>query len=537
MPSDVVIAGAGPNGLMLACELALAGVRPLVLERLTGPTDEQRANGLVGQVVRMLDRRGLHERLSGSPAPPQPAPHFMFGAFPLALAALPDNPIYLLMVPQRRIEQMLMERAVELGVEIRRGHEVTGLAQDADAVTVDVTGPDGPYRIATRFLVGADGGRSVVRKLTGIDFPGVTTDRTISRTAHVSVPAELIDPASGGLAVPGYGIVPPFMHHRTERGLLSFAPFPNGPKLMNTTELREPGDDGQDDSGQPLTIAELRDSVRRVLGADVPLGPPEGPGPHLLRRLTGGNTRLAERFRDGRVLLVGDAAHVHSAIGGPGLNLGLQDAVNLGWKLAAELRGWAPPGLLDSYQSERRPAGERVVMHTQAQSVLIGPGRAVTALRELFGELLADRNTVRHLADLVAGADIRYDMGPTDTGASALTGRWAPDLLLHTETGPVRLAELTRDARPLLLDLTDGGVLAGVAEPWRDRVDTVTAQTDDPSITALLLRPDCYVAWASTAPVPDDQQRAALRSALTRWFGQPAAGREKAGDVPAAAGI
>ncbi|MCW2881279.1 MAG: FAD-dependent oxidoreductase [Sphaerisporangium sp.] len=535
MPIDVVIAGAGPNGLMLACELALAGVRPLVLERLPGPSDEQRANGLVGQVVRMLDRRGLHERLTGSTAPPQPAPFFMFGAFPLDLAALPDNPIYLLMVPQRRIEQVLAERASELGVEVRRGHEVTGLIQEPGTVTVEVTGPAGPYRIETRFLVGADGGHSLTRKLAGIGFPGVTTDRTISRSAHVSVPAELIDPAGGGLAVPGYGSVPPFMHHRTERGLLSFAPFPSGPPLVSTTELLPSGDDDRGQHEEPLTVSELRDSVQRVLGVDVPLGPPEGAGPHMLRRLTGGNTRLADRFRDRRVLLVGDAAHVHSAIGGPGLNLGLQDAINLGWKLAAELGGWAPPGLLDSYEAERRPAGQRVTMHTQAQAVLIGPGGQVTALRELFGELLADRHTVRHLADLVAGADIRYDMGtvPSDVGAASLTGRWAPDLLLHTETGPVRLAELTRDARPLLLDLTDGGTLADDAAPWRDRVDVVTTRCEDPKVTALLLRPDCYVAWASASPRPDDQQREELRSALTRWFGHPAAARaEAAGHLP-----
>ncbi|GII55456.1 FAD-dependent oxidoreductase [Planotetraspora thailandica] len=535
MPIDVVIVGAGPNGLMLACELALAGVRPLVLERLSEPSTEQRANGLVGQVVRMLDRRGLYERLSGGITPPHPVPHYMFGAFPLDLASLPGNPVYLLMAPQRRIEQMLAERASELGVEVRRGHEVTGLAQNPDMVTVEVAGPAGPYRIETRFLVGADGGHSVTRKLAGIEFPGVTTDRTVSRTAHVSLPAELIDPVGGGLAVPGYGTVPPFMHHRTERGLIAYAPFPSGPPAVTTIELRTP----DDRLNQPLTISELRESVRRVLGADVPLGPPEGEGPHLMRRLAGGNTRLADRFREGRVLLVGDAAHVHSAIGGPGLNLGLQDAINLAWKLAAELNGWAPTGLLDTYESERRPVGRRVTMHTQAQSVLIGPGGEVTALRELFGELLADRHTVRRLADLVAGADIRYDMGPAsgDAGAHALTGRWAPDLVLHTETGTVRLAELTRTARPLLLDLTDGGTLAGEAAPWSDRVDVVTARCDDPDVAALLLRPDCYVAWASASPRPDGPQREGLRSALTCWFGHPGdaaeAGSRSAGGVPA----
>ncbi|GII29229.1 FAD-dependent monooxygenase [Planotetraspora mira] len=534
MPIDVVIAGAGPNGLMLACELALAGVRPIVLERLSGPSGEQRANGLVGQVVRMLDRRGLHERLSGTSAPPRPAPAFMFGAFSLDLAALPDNPVYLLMVPQRRIEEMLAERAAELGVEIRRGHAVTGLTQDSGVATVEVTGPEGPYRIEARFLVGADGGHSVVRKLAGIGFPGVTTDRRISRSAHVTMPAELIDPVGGGLVIPGYGTVPPFMHHRTERGLLTFAPFPSGPSMVSTTEFLPSGDDAAFE--EPLTISELRDSVRRVLGVDLPIGPPEGPGPHMLRRLTGGNTRLADRFRAGRVLLVGDAAHVHSAMGGPGLNLGLQDAINLGWKLAAEVRGWAPPGLLDSYEAERRPAGQRVTMHTQAQGVLVGPGSEITALRELFGELLEDRHTVQRLADLIAGAGIRYDMGavPADPAAASLTGRWAPDLLLHTETGTVRLAELTRDARPLLLDLTDGGTLADSVAPWRDRVDVVTARCEDPNVTALLLRPDCYVAWASAAPGPDGRQREELRSALTRWFGHPAGAGDEAVGQPSA---
>ncbi len=517
MVFDVVIAGAGPNGLMLAGELALAGVRPLVLERLTGPSDEQRANGLVGQVVRMLDRRGLFQRLSGSAQPPQPAPGFMFGAFPLPLATLPDNPVYLMMVPQRRIEEVLAERAAELGVEIRRGHELTGLVHGPDTVVVEVAGPDGPYRLETRFLVGADGGRSVTRKLAGIDFPGVTNDRTISRTGHVSVPAELIDATTGGLAVPGYGVIPPFLHHRTEHGLLSFAPFPDGKRLVSASEVRAPG---EPEPTQPMTIAELRDSVERVLGVAVPLGPPPGEGPHLLRRLTGGNTRLADRFRAGRILLVGDAAHVHSAIGGPGLNLGLQDAVNLGWKLAAELHGWAPAGLLDSYEAERRPVAQRVTMHTQAQSVLVGPGREVTALRELFAELLADQHTVQHLADLISGADIRYDMGLP--GSSTLIGRWAPDLMLRTEGGTVRLAELTRTGRPLLLDLTGGAGVADEAKPWSDRVDVVSAEahrSEHSEHTALLLRPDGYVAWVTRSPHPGDDERQALRAALTRWFG------------------
>ncbi|MEV4708452.1 FAD-dependent oxidoreductase [Actinoplanes sp. NPDC049316] len=480
---DVVIAGGGPNGLMLACELALAGIRPVVLERRAGPGTEQRANGLVGQVVRMLHRRGLYERLVETAEPPQPAPGFLFGAFPLDLRDVPDNALYTLMVPQRRIEQMLRKRAAELGVDLRHGHEVTGFTQAGRSVTVQLR--DRPP-LEARFLVGADGGHSVVRKLAGIGFPGVTDDRVVSRTAHVSVPAEMIG-ADGGLIVPGYGVVPPLRHLRTEHGLVVWGVLPSGTAMLTTMEWDQPAD------GE-ASLDDLAASVRRVLGADVPFEPPAGDGPHLLRRLSGGNTRLATRYRDGRVLLLGDAAHVHSAIGGPGLNLGLQDALNLGWKLAAHLRGRAPEELLDSYEAERRPVAARVTMHTQAQSALIAPGSQVTALRELFGELLTLPSTRKHLADLLAGTDIRYDMG-TATGPHV--GRPAPDL--------PGLSELTRTGRPLLLDPNGGPG----AEEWADRVDVVPMPGLE---TAMLLRPDTYVAWEGT-------DRAGLRDALTRWFG------------------
>ncbi|WP_240969338.1 FAD-dependent monooxygenase [Streptomyces sp. HNM0575] len=581
---DVVIAGAGPNGLMLACELGLAGVRPLVLERLPERTTENRANGLIGRVVLMLDRRGLYERLSGSAEPPDPVPRFVFGAMPLELGRLEpgQNRLYGLGVPQLRVEQVLEERALELGVEVRRGHELTGLSQDEHEVTAEVSGPGGPYRIGCRHLVGADGGRSLTRKLAGIGFPGVTRDDTVHRTAHATVPEAMTDPATGGLDVPGHGLVQPFIHHRTDRGLLAYAPFPGRAAMFHTTEWDHGdgsengdgigsgvgsggGDRGGDRGGDggPLTLEEMRASVRRVLGADVPLGPPEGDGPHLLRRLHGGNTRLADRFRAGRVLLVGDAAHVHSALGGPGLNLGLQDAVNLGWKLAAEVRGWAPPGLLGTYESERRPVAERVVMHTRAQSALIAPGSEVTALRELFTELLEQPGNIRHIADMMAGADVHYGTGNGDP--HPLIGAWAPDLLLDTGAGrPVRLAELTRNARPLLLDLTGDGSYAGEVGPWDDRVDALAARsvrsvrpgqetggtgepggTDgaggpggsegpggpdgaagSPPATALLLRPDCHVAWASSAARPGPGEREGLRAALARWFGPAAAAPE-----------
>jgi 2-polyprenyl-6-methoxyphenol hydroxylase-like FAD-dependent oxidoreductase len=409
MTADVVIAGAGPNGLMLACELRLAGVRPIVLERLPAPSEEPKANGLVGQVVKMIDRRGLYERLSGSPGPPRPnSAYFMFAALRLDLSLLEDSPIYTLPVPQRRIVEVLEERAVELGAEIRRGHELIGLSQDEHAVTLDVAGPERSYRLRARYLVGADGAHSVTRKLSGIDFPGVTYDRTVSRTAHAMVPAEWVDPETGALNVPGYGTILPFLPHRTERGGFAYAPLPGHPPLVSAVEWDQP------ETGLPMTLDEMRASVRRVLGVDLPLGPPTGEGPHVLRRLTGGNTRLAGRFSDRRVLLVGDAAHVYTGGGGPGLNLGLQDAINLGWKLAAEVRGYAPPGLLDSYQTERRSAARRTILYAQAQSALLAPGS---------------------------------------------------------------------------------------------------------DVTALLLRPDCYVAWASGSPSPDSAELEALRAAAQRWFG------------------
>jgi 2-polyprenyl-6-methoxyphenol hydroxylase-like FAD-dependent oxidoreductase len=422
----------------------------------------------------MMDRRGLYERLTGTPGPPRPAQQFMFAAFPLDLARLPANPVYTVLVPQRKIEQVLAERAAELGVEIRRGHELTGLTQTGEGVIAELSNGD---RLTAPYLAGADGGRSTVRRLTGIGFPGITRDRTVSRAAHVSLPPEYVDPRSGALLIPGYGPIPGFLHHRTERGLVAWAPMPGRPPLLSVSEHQDA------DESVPFGLDELRAAFRRVVGADLPIGPPAGDGPHLLRRLIGGNTRLADRYREGRVFLVGDAAHVHSALGGPGLNLGLQDAVNLGWKLAGAIHGWAPSALLDTYESERRPVAARVTMHTQAQGVLIGPGPEITALRELFGEFLTDRANVQRIADLISGADIRYDH---------MEG-WAPEVPSQTRSG-----------RPLLV----GGDLARRAAPWRDRVDVV------PGPRPMLLRPDCYVAWSPGS-------RWSLDDALRRWFGEP----------------
>ncbi|MFJ2192818.1 FAD-dependent monooxygenase [Kitasatospora sp. NPDC087861] len=516
MTNDVIITGAGPNGLMLACELALAGVRPVVLDRLAERSAEQKANGLVGQVIRLLDHRGLYQRLSGAPGAPDPVPRFVFGAFPLDLRQLDGNPLHALPVPQHRIEAALEERARELGVTVRRGFEVTGLTQDDTGVTVDVDGPSGAEQLRARYLVGADGGRSTVRKLAGIGFPGVTSPDPVARIAHVLPPAELRVLDTGEVLLPGCPTpFLPYTHTRTDHGVFLLAPM--GPELVMMATLEWSGPPV--DESVPPTVDELRASVRRVTGADLALAPASTPGAHTPRRQVGHNTRLAERYREGRVLLVGDAAHVHAATGGPGLNLGLQDAANLGWKLAAELQGWAPPGLLDSYHRERYPIGERVFMHSQAQMALMSPGPAVTALRALFGELLSHQDNLGRIAALMAGSDVRYD---TDC-PHPLAGGFVPDLPLTTAAGPTRLAEAARSGRALLLDLSEGPTqLAELAAGWKDRVDVLAAGCPQPPAGALLLRPDGYVVWAAS---PGEADPDGLLRALRTWFGEPASAR------------
>jgi hypothetical protein len=315
--------------------------------------------------------------------------------------------------------------------------------------------------------------------------------------------------------VPGAGRFRPATFTRTENGLFSYGMFQPGLYRVAVYEWA-PSPLG-DSAAMPLE--ELRSAVRRVIGGDVPMSEPADGQPPALRRSTGANSRQAGRYRHRRVFLVGDAAHVHSGVGGPGLNLGLQDALNLGWKLAAAVNGWAPPGLLDTYQSERHPVGQRVIMHTRAQMALLSPGPNITALRQLLTELLCEQSAIRHIADLMAGADIRYDTGPAGP-AHAMAGRWMPDIALRTGKGPTRTAELLRPGRPVLLVLTDRAGLADAAKEWSDRVDVVTAATARPPADAALIRPDGYVAWAAGAGEP--VSAAELRRALPAWFGDPA---------------
>ncbi|OBK54084.1 FAD-dependent monooxygenase [Mycobacterium kubicae] len=500
--APVVISGAGPNGLMLACELALAGVRPVVLDSLPGPSLEPKANGLVGQVVRMLDQRGLYQAFTGDNEPPTPSFGWMFAAMPLNFIDVPDNPMYAMLMPQPRLVRLLEKRARDLGVDLRWGHGLTALQPDSESVALTVNSPDGGYGLSTDYLVGADGARSLVRKTLGIGFPGHTAD-TVSRLAHVSIPERLRED-DGTVAVPGYGRLR-YGHTRVDGGAVILAQFEPDRFLFGTIEFQPPVQE------TPMTLDELRASAHRLLGVDFPFEEPVGEGPHALRRINGQNTRLAERYREGRVLLLGDAAHVHSAMGGPGLNLGLQDATNLGWKLAAQINGWAPAGLLDTYEAERFPVGQRVMMHSMAQIALVAPGPEVGALRMLLGELFTLPEVAQRMAALLAGSDVRYDMGDDHP----LSGHLVPDLTLDDGR---RVAELLHDARPVLLDLT-GGTVAAAAKGWNHRVEVVCAGITDGPATAMLIRPDGYIAWATDTFGAN--QQAALHTSLRRWFGAP----------------
>lgn len=508
METDVIIVGAGPTGLMLAAELRLAGVRPLVLERQPQRRDTPKAGGLGGQILELLRHRGLLERFEAACTDPVPAPRFPFGGVHLDFAQLPDPPLHALPLPQPQLERLLEERAGELGVDIRRGHEVVEVSQDDAAVTVDVRGPDGPYRVIARYLVGCDGARSRVRDRAGIPFPG-TTYPEVNRLAQIALADTVTVLGNGDLDVPGFGTIRAGFT-RTDRGLLGVGASP-GSTVVSLYTTEDETIDYDDDT--PMTVTEFQDSVHRVLGVKLPLGEPT-----RLSRFTF-KARQAERYRDGRILLAGDAAHLFPATG-VALNAGMLDAVNLAWKLAADVHGWAPAGLLDTYHDERHLASARTMLHTRAQVALRrGHDSAAEALREVFQELLIDEQPLRRMGALVAGTDIRYPV--PGSNHHALAGTFVPDLTLYTDEGTISVAELMRTAWPILLHLADRPDLRETARDWPDRVDVYTAKSDQRPGDALLVRPDGYVAWAATIDEPAGTAVPALREALSGWFGTP----------------
>ncbi len=505
MDVDVVVVGAGPTGLMLAGELAQAGTRTLVLERRPEPSELAKAGGLAGQILQLLHYRGELDRFRGSSTGPEPAPRFPFGGLHLDFTPLEVSPMRAMLLPQPRLEGVLAERAIERGAAIRRGHEVVGLHQDDDSVTVEVRGPDGPYELAAQFLVGCDGGRSRVRDLAGIGFPG-TSFPEIERLASVTVPDSVTVLDDGSLDVPGVGSIP-FGYTATERGVFACSGM-GGTMGVYTAEVET----SEYDDDVPMTVAELSASVRRVLGIDLPLGEP------LRMTRFGYSAKQADTYRAGRVLLAGDAAHLFPA-GGVAVNAGMLDAANLAWKLAGSVHGWAPAGLLDTYSDERRAAAERTLLHTRAQVALRrGHGPSGDALRALFLELAADDQPLRRLGALMAGTDV----GCAVSDAHPLVGTFATDGALHVGHEDPRFAGLLRRGHPVLLDLADRADLRELAGRWGARVDVASATIDERPADALLIRPDASIAWAAPVDEPGETALPALRDALTTWFGAPA---------------
>jgi 2-polyprenyl-6-methoxyphenol hydroxylase-like FAD-dependent oxidoreductase len=497
--ADVIIVGAGPTGLMLAGELRLAGVRAVVLERRPQLRETPKASGLGGQVLELLKYRGLLDKAIEACTDPIPAPRFPFGGVHVDLTRLPDPPLHALPLPQARLERLLEERACELGADARREHELIGVDQNDDTVTADVRGPDGPYQLTARYLVGCDGPRSRVRDLAGIGFPGVSYPE-VNRLATGTLSDGVTVHGNGDLEVAGVGRIPAGFT-RTDRGVFAFGILSAGELSLftNEDELTEYDDD------VPMTVAEFQDSIRRVLGADLPLGEMQ-----RLSRFTF-HARQADRYRVGRILLAGDAAHLFPATG-IAINAGMMDAVNLAWKLAGAVDGWAPDGLLDTYDAERRLAGERTMQHAQAQVALRrGLDPAAEALRSVVQELLADEQPARRVGAMIAGTDIRYPMPGGDQ--HPLVGSFAPDLPLLTDQGATSVAELMRIARPVFLDLAGRTELREIAAGWQQRIDIQTAKTEDRPADALLIRPDGVVAWTAST------DGSGLRKALTDWFG------------------
>ncbi|MFI0469182.1 FAD-dependent monooxygenase [Saccharopolyspora sp. 5N102] len=498
---EVAVVGGGPVGMLLAAELALQNVRAVVLERLPEPDKRSKAYGVHARTAQLLDRRGMLEEVGGyrgarlARRPPRKRVPFHFaGMFELDMSKLPtlDGPA-LLNVPQAWSQAVFAERATGLGAEIRCGHEVTALTDHGDHVALTVEGPDGPRELTASYVVGTDGAHSVVRRLAGIPFIGAGPT-VAALMGDVKLPAPEAFPAGW---------------HRTPRGWIILIANPHGYSRVFSYDFRGPHPYA--DRNAPVTLEEFSRSVEYIAGRPIPMEEPRS-----LSRF-GNTTKQAETYRNGRVFVAGDAAHVHFPFGGQGLNTGMQDVLNLGWKLAARLHSQASDSLLDTYHSERHPVAERVLWNVQAQVALMNPDPSVTPLRELFGELMHLDQVNEYLGGMLSGLDITHDVGLPDV---PLAGRFAPDLTLkNADDGELHLVELLQHGRPILLDLADRADLRAAARPWADRVDTITAiPGTDLGTDALLVRPDGYIAWA---PADDAHDPATLRQALTRWFGLP----------------
>ncbi len=497
MEHAVVIAGGGPTGLMLAGELALAGVDVAIVER----RDSQdlagsRAGGLHARTIEVLDQRGIADRFL---AEGQVAQVAGFAWIPLDISDFPTRHNYGLGLWQNHIERILADWVGELAVTISRGREVTGMAQDDTGVDVELS--DG-RSLRAEYLVGCDGGRSIVRKAAGIEFPGwdPTTSSLIAEVEMAEEPE--LGRRRDALGVHALGR----LEYEIRDGEVVYTD--RGPVGVTVTE------EHVGPTTDP-TLRDLSEALIRIYGTDFGIH-----SPTWISRFTD-MARQAATYRKGRVLLAGDAAHVHYPVGGQGLNIGVQDAVNLGWKLAQVVKKTSPRSLLDTYHAERHPVAARVLRTTMAQVALLRTDDRTNALRDTVSELLGMDEPRRRLAAEMSGLGIHYDLGE----GHPLLGRRMPDLDLVTADGPVRVFTLLHDAVPVLLGLGEPGRFD--IAPWADRVRLIDAryagEWELPALgtiaapAAVLIRPDGYVAWVG------DETQLGLADALTTWFGPPAA--------------
>jgi 3-(3-hydroxy-phenyl)propionate hydroxylase len=482
----VVVAGGGPTGLMLAGELALAGVDVAIVERRASQElDGSRAGGLHSRTIEVLDQRGIADRFL---AEGQAMPGAGFSGIPLDISDFPTRHNYVLALWQSHFERILAAWVSELGVPIDREREVTGLAQDDTGVDVELSGGQS---LRADYLAGCDGGGSVIRKAAGIEFPG--WDPSVS---SLVAEAEMSEEPEWGIRY-------------DENGTQALGRLEEGKRVRLVVSERYARQ-----TGEP-TLRDLSRALIAVWGTDYGVH-----SPAWISRFTD-MTRQAASYRKGRVLLAGDAAHVHYPVGGQGLNTGVQDAVNLGWKLAQVINQTSPESLLDTYHAERHPVAARVLRNTMAQTALTRGDERIDALRDTMSELLSMDEPRRRIAAMISGLDIDYDLG----AGHPLLGRRMPDLDLVTASGPLRVFTLLHDARPVLLNL---GEPSGFdITPWAGRVHPIDAKYagtwELPVLgavtapTAVLIRPDGHAAWVGDLTQPG------LPGALTTWFGPPTA--------------
>jgi len=494
---DVVVVGAGPVGLLSAIELRLGGMRVLVLERLAAPSEAMKAMSIGPLGCEALQRRGMADAIAAAQArtaatmkqfvdengPDVRAGGSKFSGHFAGLSLIRKDAQrephrHARPADQQAVEAMLAERALALGIEVRRGCEVTDVVQRADGVDVTWAAPTGTSSLRCAWLVSCDGGRSVVRKLVGFEFPGSPPSLTMYQAVgEVDHPERLL----------------PLGWRRTSGGVFSYGPFPGRLFMLDFSGPPE-------DRAAPVTREEIQAALRRVSGTDVRVKSLQS-----ANRWTD-NTRLVDTYRRGRVLLAGDAAHVHSPFGGQGLSLGLVDAANLGWKLAAVVRGEMPESLLDTCTAERRPAAEAVLANTQAQLAILRPDPQSGAMRELFATLLALDDVNCHIGEMMTGLSTRYDLGSTHDDVGRLIG----DRPIRDDGADTTLYASMQQGQAVLLDATAGGAASRVVAAAAPRVRCVAVHTGP----SMLIRPDACIAWAGAGKSTDG-----LEDAVRRWFG------------------